>query len=204
MAMESGELESDTKISTRGKVASGNVVTVDLIGLQHDWAGDLVITLSYIPDQGSPVTVDLINRIGQDVNHAFGAAADFGDGTSAGDNYFFNTDYPGNIWTTAACSDPPACTTPFGDADVIPGQTNDTTNGGRYFSSTTGGAKTQLSYAFAGLDVSTGTWRLTITDAADPNTGSFVGWEIFIQTAQSIAAFAGTPQSATVDSTFAT
>ena len=205
LAATSGTLTSDIVISTTGTVASGNAVTVNLLGLQHDWAGDLVVTLSYLDAQGNTVrSVDLINRVGLNSGHTFGTAADFGDGRGVGDNYLFNTGYPGDIWANAACSDPPGCTTPLGDADVIPGQTNDAANGGRYFSSTTGGARSNLSSFFTGLDVSAGKWRLTITDAADPNRGSFVGWEIFIQTAQTIAPFAGTPQSAGVNSAFAT
>jgi subtilisin-like proprotein convertase family protein len=191
----SGTLTSDIVIPNAGKVAAGNAITVNLLGLQHDWAGDLIVTLSYVDAQGHTVlSRDLINRIGQSTGN-FGAAADFGTGNGTGDNYLFNTDYASNIWSNAG---------PLGDADAIPGQTNDVTNGGKYFSSTVAGVKTQLSYDFAGLDVSAGTWRLTIADAADPNTGSFVGWEIFIQTTPSISPNAGTPQSATVNATFTT
>src|SRR5260370_42251469 len=107
-----------------------------MLVMQHDWAGDLVITLSYVDAQGrTSLSRDLINRIGQNSGN-FGAAADFRIGNGAGDNYLFNSDYPGNIWSSAA---------PLGDADAIPGQTNDVVNGGRYFPATVAGVKTQLS-----------------------------------------------------------
>ncbi len=101
-----------------------------------------------------------------------------------------------------------ACTTPYGDADSLPGVSTDTVNNGQYFTSTTGGTKTNLSYAFTGMSVSGGTWRLTITDAADPNVGSFIGWQISIVTgttgpAATITAAAGTPQTTAVSTSFA-
>jgi subtilisin-like proprotein convertase family protein len=204
----SGAVTSDIVLTDTGKVAAGNAVTVNLLGLQHDFAGDLRITLSYIDSTGATVqSVDLVNRVGASNANPSGTAADFGNGQGSGDNYQFNSDYTGDIWAAAACSDPPACTTPFGDADSIPGVSTDTIHNGQYFSSTTGGAKTNLSYAFSGLNVN-GTWRLTITDAADPNAGSYIGWEIFVSTAalptpQTITAIAGTPQSATVGGAFA-
>jgi subtilisin-like proprotein convertase family protein len=204
----SGTVTSDIVLTDAGKVAAGNAVTVNLLGLQHDFAGDLRITLSYIDSNGATVqSVDVLNRIGATAANPYGSAADFGDGQGSGDNYQFNTDYSGDIWATAACSNPPACTTPYGDADPIPGVSTDTIYNGQYFSSTTGGAKTNLSYAFSGLNVS-GTWRLTITDAADPRAGSYIGWEILVTTVsqpviQTIAAVAGTPQSATVGTAFA-
>ena len=189
---------------------TGNAVTVNLLGLQHDFAGDLQISLSYINAQGTTVqSVDVLNRIGTSISSPWGTAADFGNDQGAGDNYLFNSDYPGNIWTTAACSDPPACTTPYGDADSLPGVSTDSINRGQYFTSTTGGTKTNLSYAFTGLSVSGGTWRLTVTDAADPNIGSFIGWQIIINTSSgtsgspaSVTPVAGTPQSATVGTSF--
>ena len=179
----SGMVTSDIVLTDPGYVASGNAVTVNLLGLQHDFAGDLQITLSYIDANGNTVqSVDLINRIGATSANPYGTSADFGDDDDSGDNYQFNTDYSGNLWTVANCSDPPNCTTPYGDADSLPGVSTDTINNGQYFPSTTGGAKTNLSYAFAGLSLSGGTWRLTIKDWADPNAGSYIGWEIYVTT----------------------
>ena len=205
----SGVVTSDITLNSPGYVASGNAVTVTLLGLQHDFAGDLHITLSYIDSNGNTVqSVDLINRLGATAANPYGTSADFGNDQSIGDNYQFNTDYAGNIWNTAACANPPACTTPYGDADSIPGVSTDKINNGQYFTSTTAGAKTNLSYAFSGLSVSAGKWRLTITDAADPNVGSFVGWQISVVTVASnppatITALGGTPQSAAAGSSFA-
>ena len=205
-----GTVTSDIVLSDSGVVANGNAVTVNLLGLQHDFAGDLQITLSYIDSKSSVVqSVDILNRIGSTTANPYGTSADFGNNQGAGDNYQFNTDYAGNIWATAACSDPPACTTPYGDADSIPGVSTDTINNGQYFTSTVGGAKTQLSYAFTGLSVSGGTWRLTVTDAADPNVGSYIGWEIFINTIPGVignpamlTVVSGTPQTAMAGSSF--
>ncbi len=144
LASTSGTLTSDIVIATSARVATGNSVTVNLLGAQHDWSGDLIVTLSYIVGQGHTTSVDILNRVGTDLNHLYGSAADFGDGTGAGDNYFFNTDYPGDLGAT---------TGHLGDADVIPGVTNDSINGGQYFPSSVGGAKTNLSYVFAGADL---------------------------------------------------
>ena len=205
----SGVVTSAILLSNSGVVATGNAVTVNILGLQHDFAGDLQITLSYINSSGVTVqSVDIANRIGVTSSNPYGTAADFGNDQANGDNYQFNSDDPGNIWAVAACSDPPACTTPYGDADSIPGVSTDTVNNGQYFTSTTGGTKTNLSYAFAGLSVSCGTWRLTITDAAQPNVGSYIGWEIYVTTGSAtgmpatISAVSGTPQSTTVGTSF--
>jgi len=208
-ATTSGTVTSDIALSAPGTVASGNAVTVTLLGLQHDFAGDLQINLSYISSSGITLqSVDIVNRIGTTTANPYGTSADFGNNQGNGDNYIFNTDYSGNIWNVANCSDPPVCTTPYGDADSIPGVSTDTINNGQYFTSTTGGTKTNLSYAFAGISVSGGTWRLTITDAADPNVGSFIGWQISIVTGTTgapatITATAGTPQTTSLSNSFA-
>jgi hypothetical protein len=205
----SGVVTSDIVLSAPGYVAQGNAVTVTLLGLQHDFSGDLHITLSYINSSGTTLqSVDLINRLGATSANPYGTAADFGNDQGVGDNYLFNTDYTGNIWAVAACADPPNCTEPYGDADSIPGVSTDTVNFGQYFTSTTAGAKTNLSYSFTGFSVSGGTWRLTITDAADPNVGSYIGWQISVITVPSpppfaITAVAGSPQSATISTSFA-
>jgi hypothetical protein len=205
----SGVVTSDIVLSDPSYVAAGNAITVTLLGLQHDFSGDLQITLSYVSSTGATLqSVDVINRLGATSANPYGSAADFGNNQGLGDNYQFNTDYPGNIWSVAACADTPTCSEPYGDADSIPGVSTDKINKGQYFTSTTGGTKTNLSYAFAGMSVSGGTWRLTITDAADSNAGSFIGWQISIATtatapAATISAVAGTPQSATVSTSFA-
>ena len=149
-----------------------------------------------------------MNRIGATTTNTYGTAADFGNNQGNGDNYIFNTDYAGKIWSAAACADPPACTEPLGDADSIPGVSTDTVNKGQYFTSTTSGAKTNLSYAFTGLSLTGVTWRLTVTDAADPNVGSYIGWQISIVTSStpvpvSLSAVAGSPQSTAVSTSFA-
>ncbi len=179
---QSGAFHSDAVMAGTGVVASGNAVTVTLKGLRHDWSGDLIATLSYLDAQGNTVaSANLFYRIGQTANRPGGAWAGLGAPQSTGDNYHFNSDDNGSIWTAAAGA---------GYADVIPGQQAGTANRGRYFTTDAGGAKNSLSSAFAGLDIKGGTWRLTITDVSDhaaeggtiPNIGSLVSWEITIET----------------------
>src|SRR5438128_9288299 len=47
-AAAAGTFTSDAVIRSSGIVSSGNAVTVVLKGLQHDWSGDLIATLSYL------------------------------------------------------------------------------------------------------------------------------------------------------------
>ncbi len=181
-AVASGTFTSNALFSTGGTVASGNAVTVILKGLQHDWSGDLIATLSYLDSNGKTVaSANLFYRIGQTTSQPDGAWAGFGAPGPTGDNYIFNSGAPGNIWSVAGA---------LGFADSIPGQQTDTVSGGQYFTTDAGGATNNLSYAFAGLSIAGGTWRLTITDASDhasqggtlSNIGSLIGWEIDIQT----------------------
>ena len=178
----SGTFTSDAILNAGGTVASGNAVTVILKGLQHGWSGDLTATLSYIDSQGNTIqSANLFYRLSQTSNQPEGSWAGFGAPGPTGDNYLFNSDFPGGISALA---------TGLGFAESIPGQQTDAINGGQYFTSDAGGVKNGLSYAFAGLNIAGGTWRLTITDAADhaseggtiSNVGSLVGWEIDIQT----------------------
>jgi hypothetical protein len=184
---KSGTFTSDAVMHGAGTVAAGNAITVTLKGLEHDWSGDLIATLSYLDAQGNvAASANLFYRIGQGSGRMAGSWAAFGTPTLTGDNYTFNSDAAANIWNAAAT---------LGYADFIPGQQTDTVNNGQYFSTDSGGAKNNLSYAFAGLDIAAGTWRLTITDASDhsseggfvSNTGSLAGWEVDVRTANSIA-----------------
>lgn len=184
----SGTFTSDAVLTSGGTVASGNAVTVILKGLQHGWSGDLAATLSYVDSQGNVLqSGNLFYRIGQSPNQPEGFWAEFGAPGPTGDNYLFNTDFPGNL---------PAIAAALGFADFIPGQQTDTVYGGQYFTSDAAGVKNNLSYAFAGLSLAGGTWQLTIMDASDhgseggtiSNVGSLVGWEIDIQTTNGAAA----------------
>ncbi|MBV9155462.1 MAG: hypothetical protein JO097_04320 [Acidobacteriaceae bacterium] len=181
--LASGEFTSNIVIASSGYVTSGNAVTVILKGLQHEWAGDLIGMLSYINSQGNAAiaTANLFFRIGRTPSQPYGSWAQFGVPGPAGDNYLFNSGFAGNIWPIAATA---------GSADVIPGLQTDTVNGGQYFTSDAGGVNNTLSSDFTGLNVHTGTWRLTLIDAtnhvgelgATPNVGSLVGWELDVQT----------------------
>ncbi len=178
----SGQLTSNIVISAQGYVTSGNAVTVILKGLQHDWSGDLIAILSYINPQGGVVaSANLFYRIGKSSSEPDGAWAQFGAPGSVGDNYLFNSGYPGNIWSVAAA---------LGSADVVPGLQTDTVNGGQYFTTDAHGVQNTLSSGFTGLNIHTGTWRLAIIDPAThagelgppANVGSLVGWELDLQT----------------------
>ena len=187
-ASNSGTFTSDAVMHGSGTVAAGNAVTVTLKGLQHDWAGDLVARLSYVDTQGNVVaSANLFDRIGQTSGRPGGSWSVFCAPNLTGDNYTFNSDALGDIWTVAAS---------LGYSDFIPGQQTDTVNNGEYFSTDAGGAKNNFSYAFAGLAIAAGRWRLTITDSADhssegnsvSNIGSLAGWEVDIQTANGVIA----------------
>ena len=179
---KAGVFRSDAVMAGTGAVAPGNAVTVTLKGLQHDWAGDLIATLSYLDGQGNTVaSANLFYRIGQTGNRPGGAWAGFGIPGAIGDNYHFNSAYQGNLWREAETA---------GYADTLPGQQAGTANYGRYFTTDAEGIRNNLSSAFSGLSIAGGTWRLTITDASDhtpeggatPNISSLVSWEIRIET----------------------
>jgi len=139
-------------------LVAGNNVTVTLVGLAHDWSGDLTATLSYIG--GVTITQDIFNRIGVVNPVDFGYDADFGDFTP----YSFRSSFTGDLWTTAAG---------LGAVDLIPG--------GQYWTSGAGsGAANSLSSAFNGLP-SAAIWRLTITDNAADGIGSLTEWRLDLE-----------------------
>src|SRR6266481_4448919 len=76
---------------------TGDNVTVTLTGLQHPFAGDLVVTLALIVN-GSPVAeADLFNRVGKITNGPddFGYLTQFGNPFTASGNYVFNSSFSG-------------------------------------------------------------------------------------------------------------
>lgn len=139
-------------------LASGNNVTVTLVGLAHDWSGDLTATLTYIG--GVTITQEIFNRIGVVNSGDFGYDADFGDFTP----YSFRSDFGGDLWGTAAG---------LGNVDIIPG--------GQYWTSGAGsGTANSLSSAFNGLP-SAAIWRLTLTDNAADGIGSLTEWRLDLE-----------------------
>jgi hypothetical protein len=156
-----------------------------LLGLQHSWSGDLVATLTYTnPNTNATVSANLFSHIGLSSKHPEGSWVAFGTPGGTGDNYIFSSAASGSMWAVAAG---------LGYADAIPGVQTDEVNNGQYFPTDAGGGNNNFSAAFAGLDIASGSWCLTIADTNDhaaegssiANNGSLVGWQISIQTSTS-------------------
>jgi uncharacterized repeat protein (TIGR01451 family) len=172
-----GMLSCILTVNDAGSIASGNAVTVSLLGLQHEASGDLIVTLTHFTDSsqtsmyGSPQYVFYrIGKMSADPND-FGYSAEFGDPGGTGDNYDFGSAFPGGLWATAAA---------LGAANFIPGRGQGFING----YATTGqfsSAATTFSAMFAGQPLA-GVWRLDIADvAAGPtlgSTGSLLQWQL--------------------------
>src|SRR5947209_13891671 len=155
----SGIFMSGVQPAVSGTVAAGNAVTIILKGLQHGWSGDLAVTLSYIDPQGNTLrSATLFSRLGQTAARPSGSWATFGYPNTTGDNYAFNSDFPADLHATAAS---------LGFADSIPGEQSGVSSGFRFFTSDSPGVRNDFSYAFAGLDLASGVWRLTISDLLD-------------------------------------
>jgi subtilisin-like proprotein convertase family protein len=142
-------------------------ITVTLTSLNHDYAGDLIATLTYLPKNQ---TVSLFNRIGRTVTGR-GDNSNFSSTSTL--TYSFSDAFTGNLWTAAA---PPTG-----------GGTNFNIPVGNY-KPTGAGSSTPISL----LDVfktspGTGDWQLRISDnatsngAANRGTGSISGWSLKLE-----------------------
>ncbi len=129
-------------------------ITVTLNSLTHTYVGDLIATLTHV-DTGT--TVSLFNRIGL-------VSSGAGDSSNFGGNYSFNDAFTGNIWAVAASG---------GSSFVIPSGNNFPTGAG---SSTLVPMLTSLSG-----ELSSGTWRLTISDNEQLDTGALGSWALNLQ-----------------------
>lgn len=139
---------------------TGASVTIN--GLSHTWAGDLIITLTKVGD-GSAT---LVSRVGATTVGGVGDSTNFG-----GDYTFANSG--ANLWTTVAG---------LGTAANVPSGTYAATSA---LSSTPNNAFN----VFNGQN-SAGTWRLSISDSALQDTGSFTSWSITLVPAPgAVAAF---------------
>jgi hypothetical protein len=153
-------------------VAPGDSVAVTLLGFQYIWAGDLTVTLTYLPKS---ISVDLFSRLGViDPTTDAGFGATFGGGTTNGGNYAFDSLSTNDLWLTAAST---------ANGDSIPE--------GTYFPVTSDDVPSTPSFdtAFTGQNIS-GTWELAVSNY-DPSgnalagfTGfnNFTGWELDIVT----------------------
>ncbi|NCR58213.1 MAG: proprotein convertase P-domain, (modular protein) [Microcystis aeruginosa LL13-06] len=130
-------------------------ITVTLDSLTHPWIGDLIANLTYVPTN---TTVSLFNRIGL---VSFGAS----DASNFGGNYSFNDAFTGNIWAVAASGG--------SRSFVIPS--------GTYFP--TGARSSTLVPMLTSLsgELSSGTWRLTISDNGSGDTGALGSWALNLQ-----------------------
>jgi len=155
-----GVFSSDIIVTDlRDLLSFGNPVTVTLLGLDHSWAGDLEVTLTY-SGIGS-VTQYVFSRIGAAGPGDFGASANFGDPTG---RYSFNSGFAGDLWTVAGA---------LGDADLIP-------SGDYWPTDPFSPAPNSLSSAFNGLPAA-GTWTLTISDLAAGETGQYIAWDLTLE-----------------------
>ena len=138
-------------------------ITVTLNGLNHTWAGDLIISISHSGGASS----DLVHRVGRVGGTGFGDSSDY-----AGD-YSFNDGFGDDLWAAAAGA---------GGGDPIPG--------GDYFATGEGSdAQISLLSVFGGIDIS-GTRTLTISDNAGGDTGSLGGWTLDVVPVPAPAAIA--------------
>jgi subtilisin-like proprotein convertase family protein len=124
-------------------------VQVQLIGLQHTFASDLEILLTYEP---SGAAQSLFNQIGLPDT---AAPANFNG------NYSFASSFTDDLWAIALS---------LGDVDDIPALNAFPTSFGS-------ASPNNFSSVFAGLSPA-GTWRLTIIDHAPGDTGELLGWQL--------------------------
>ncbi len=161
-----GQLACFLNITDVGLLSNSNLLTVSLIGFQHEASGDLIATLMHFTDATQTTmygtVVTLFSRPGKlssDPND-FGYSAPFG-APSGGDNYDFNSTFTGDLWATAAA---------LGAIDYIPGNSAGST--GYFTTSAFSSANNGFSTAFSGQPVA-GYWVLLLTDnAPGPTVGS--------------------------------
>jgi uncharacterized repeat protein (TIGR01451 family) len=174
---DAGTLACALTVAGSGSIATGNALTLSLIGLQHEASGDLIVTLTHFTDSsqtsiyGSPqVVFSRIGKLSADPSD-FGYSAQFGDPTGTADNYDFGSSFPGSLWATAAL---------LGAANLIPGRAQGFV-GGYAPTAAFSSAATNFSAMFAGQPVA-GVWRLDVTDNAPGPTvgssGSLLQWAL--------------------------
>lgn len=146
---DTGSASSDIVITGHGAILGSFQIT--LFGLSHSFVGDLVVTLTHVE---TGTTIDLLNRVGRV------GGSGVGDSANLSGDYAFFDGATGDLWATALSS--------TDTAFVIPA--------GSYFPTTADGLSSSF-IVFVGLPL-TGTWRLTITDAAAGDTGSLTGWQL--------------------------
>ena len=143
--------------STYGELTNLSV-QVGLNGLQHDWLGDLVVTLTHVE---SGTSVSLFGTVGGD---PFGSSAEM-DGFYTFNDGIYNPAVPaqGNLWQAAD------------DAEAGSG----VVAGGFYYATNNASPNfVSMNAAFAGI-TSAGTWRLTVEDTFPAfDDGALLKWTI--------------------------
>ncbi len=153
-----GVVSRDIVISDPGFITD---LTVTITGLNHTYVGDLIVTLTNV---NTGTTVNLFNRIGRVAAPSVGAP--FGDSSNFNGTYSFSNTFTADIWAAAASGD-----------------NNFTVPSGNYFPSTfkTSGASdvappsSLIPFNMQSLNSA---WRLTVSDNASLDTGSFSGWRL--------------------------
>ncbi|NCT44717.1 MAG: proprotein convertase P-domain, (modular protein) [Microcystis aeruginosa G11-09] len=130
-------------------------ITVTLNSLTHTLIGELIATLTHV-DTGT--TVSLFNRIGKNNNNLDGDDSNF-NGT-----YSFNDAFTRNLWSVAASGGP---------SFVIPS--------GNYFPTGAGSSTLVPMLTSLSGELSSGTWRLTISDNLRGDTGALGSWALNLQ-----------------------
>jgi hypothetical protein len=150
-----GTVTSFTFSTTGGTI--GNLDSIDFIGLNHDWMGDLGMSLTHV-QSGTSVVFYNMNRYFKN------------ESTNLNGNYQFTDRSGAANMVTAASS--------LGNsANIASGEYNAFDSNGDGNSSYTGSDRYILSSfdAFDGLTMNTD-WRLDITDRYELTTGSFTDW----------------------------
>lgn len=133
---------------------------IDISGLNYDWVGDLVITLT----SPSGTSADIVRRIGQ-TNPTSGT--DLGSFSNFSGDYTFSDD-GADIWEAAVDpADPPS--------------TNFVVPPGDYYASTASTSSPSVQVMLAetfGGESTQGTWTLLVEDFDEDSDGSITGWSI--------------------------
>jgi len=159
-----GALTSFTFSTTGGTI--GNLDSIDVIGLNHSWMGDLTMSLTHV-QSGTSVVFYNMNRYRRS------------ESTNLNGNYQFTDSSGAANMVTAASS--------LGStANIASGEYAAFDSNGNGLNSYTGSDRYILSSfdAFDGLTMNTG-WRLDITDRALDDTGSLTDWGITTSSAPS-------------------
>ena len=161
-----GNLTNQVTVTGLTGPISGSNVTIRLIGLQHEAAGDLVVIIRHV---ASGVMETVFSRVG-----SANPAVDFGSASQLATivgPYEFNAAGPQDLWATAAG---------LGAVDTIPDSSLFLPFVLPYRPSQ---PLTGTPHGFASLATISdpnGVWEIVISDGAVDFTGSILGWELEI------------------------